>query len=341
MKSRIRIGIAGLGRLGKQHARNLALFTQGAEVVAACSVVPAELDYAKQELGIAATYADFDAFLAHKDMQAVVLVTPTNLHSTQVEKSLLRGLHVFCEKPLALDTAECERVAAIAASRPKQVVTIGFVRRFDPSHVEAKKRIEAGEIGRPFLLRTQTADTDDTAAFQVRYSKTSGGIFFDMNVHDVDLVRWLLGAEIESVYSAGGCYAHPGFAEFEDADNTSAMCRMSDGSMACISASRTMMHGHDTRVEIVGTKGTLRIGDTPRSHEMEIRDRHGVRVPCLQDFYQRFEQAFRLELQDFVDCVLDQRAPRVTLADAVEATRGAHALRESYRGNRLFTIERP
>lgn len=340
MSARLRIGIAGLGRLGRQHARNLVQHCSGTEVVAACSPVAEELRWAAADLGIARGYADFESLLRHPGLEAVVIVTPTNLHASQVEQALAAGLHVFCEKPLGLDLAECERVAGLALARPKQVVTIGFVRRFDPACVEARRRIDAGEIGRPFLLRTQTADTDDTAAFQVQYSRTSGGIFHDMNVHDIDLARWLLDAEIESVYAAGGCYAHPGFAEFDDADNTSALCRMSNGSMACISASRTMHHGHDTRAEIIGTQGSLRIGDTPRAQELEIRDRHGVRVPCLQDFYQRFESAFRIELQDFVDCASNGRASRVTLADAVEATRAAHALRESFRDNCLVRLQR-
>lgn len=340
MDRKIRIGIAGLGRLGMRHAENLALRTAGAEVVAACSPAAAERERAQRELGITATYADYAQLLGHTGLDAVVLVTPTNLHSVQVEQALAAGLHVFCEKPLALDVAECERVTRLAAARPQQVVTIGFVRRFDPAHVHARACIERGDIGTPFLVRAQTGDTDDTAAFQVQFARTSGGIFFDMNVHDIDLVRWLLGAEFTEVYAGGGCYAHPAFAEYGDADNTMALCRMDNGAMACISASRTMIHGHQTHAEITGTGGSVRIGDTPRVHEVEIRDAHGVRVPCLRDFYQRFEEAFRIELQDFVDCVRAGRAPRVGLEDATEASRVAAALRESYQTGRAVPVRR-
>ncbi|MDO8252928.1 MAG: Gfo/Idh/MocA family oxidoreductase, partial [Rhodoferax sp.] len=158
MNKNLRIGIAGLGRLGKRHAEALAFRTRHCQLVAACSPVAEERAYAGEQLGIARLYEDFDAFIADPDIDAVVLVTPTSLHADQTIAALKSGKHVFVEKPLALNVADCERVLAEAQQRPAQVAMVGFVRRFDPSYLNAHAAITSGEIGRPFLVRSQTCD---------------------------------------------------------------------------------------------------------------------------------------------------------------------------------------
>ena len=131
--ARLRVGIAGLGRLGRRHAQNLAQRVQGAELVAACSPLTEELAWARETLGVRNLHADYEVMLAQSDVDAVFLVTPTALHPEQIIAGLQAGKHVFCEKPLALDISECRRVEAEAAKHPKLKVMIGYGRRFDPS----------------------------------------------------------------------------------------------------------------------------------------------------------------------------------------------------------------
>jgi myo-inositol 2-dehydrogenase/D-chiro-inositol 1-dehydrogenase len=190
----VRIGIVGVGRMGRRHAENLALRVPGAELVAACSPIGEELEWARDTLGVPGLYKDYAELLAHPGLDAVFLVTPVTLHPAQIIAGLQAGKHVFCEKPLSLDLDECLAVEAEAARHPHLKVMIGFVRRFDASYQDAQKSIAAGAIGRPFMVRSETCDQNDPSGFFVRFAPTSGGIFVDMSVHDIDLARWLLGS---------------------------------------------------------------------------------------------------------------------------------------------------
>jgi myo-inositol 2-dehydrogenase/D-chiro-inositol 1-dehydrogenase len=336
--NKVRVGIAGLGRLGKSHAANLAFKVKNAELVAACSVVPEEHSWARENLALEAMFDDLEDMLRQAELDAVFLVTPTTLHPQQIVDSLQAGVHVFCEKPLALTMEDCERVMAVRAQHPEQVATIGFVRRYDPEYAYAKRKIEEGAIGRPILFRGQTADMDNTAAFQVQFSRTSGGVFLDASIHDMDLARWLLDGEVQEVYCVGDCYVHEGFREFQDADNATALYRFDNGAAASITVSRTTMHGHDTFAEITGTRGSLLIGRPNRVAQVDIFDEHGMRIECVPTFFERFEKAFLLEAEDFVNCALHGGSPRCDLSDAVQATRVAIATTEAYRSGEVVKL---
>jgi myo-inositol 2-dehydrogenase/D-chiro-inositol 1-dehydrogenase len=268
--------------------------------------------------------------LADPDIEAVFLVTPTTLHAAQIVEGLRAGKHVFCEKPLSLDIADCERVQRESARRPDLKVMIGYGRRFDPSYRDAYDKIQAGLIGKPFLVRSQNLDMNDPSGFFVRFAPTSGGIFLDCTVHDIDLARWFLGNPRPlRVFAAGTVAIHEGLREFGDVDNGIATCEFDGGKLACFYASRTMAHGHETATEIFGTGGRLAIGANPRLNRVDISDAHGVRNECTPTFYERFEEAFLRETMEFVQAVRENRPPALTLNDATEATRIGIALRES------------
>ena len=338
--TRLRVGIVGLGRLGRRHAENLAQRVPRAELVAACSPVDDELTWARDSLGVARTYSDYAALLADANVDAVFLVTPTSLHAEQIIQALQAGKHVFCEKPLSLDLADCACVSGEAAKHPQLKVMIGYGRRFDPSYRDAHEKIRSGAIGTPFLVRSQNLDMNDPSGFFVRFAPTSGGIFLDCTVHDIDLARWLLGnPRPVRVFATGVVAIHDGLREFGDVDNGVATCEFADGKMACFYASRTMAHGHETLTEIFGTAGRLTVGQNPRLNRVDIADAHGMRNECTPTFYERFEEAFLHETNHFVQAVLDDRPPALTLYDATEATRIALALRESLQSRRVVDLQ--
>ncbi len=334
----VRLGIVGLGRLGKRHAENLRYRVPGAQLVAACSVVPDELDWARTKLGVKKTYDSYDEMLGDDEVDAVFLVSTSSVHAEQIMAGLAAGKHVFSEKPMGVTIEECLEVERAVASAPELHFQLGFVRRFDPSLAYAKQKIDEGAIGEPFLVRAQTVDTDEFAEFQIKFVPTSGGIFMDMNSHDIDLARWFIGAEIKSVYAIGGSYVHRGFAEVNDADNTVALCRFEDGKMAVISASRTAFHGHDTHTEITGSKGILKIGMTPSKNRVEIFDTEGARVECVQDFFERFHEGFLLEAQSFVSGIMNGVKPSIFATDGTKATEVGFALTKSFKENRVVEL---
>ena len=325
MNDALKIGIAGLGRLGKRHAEQLARHTPGACLVAACSPVDSELAWARDTLGVATLHDDFEAFVNDPRLDAVVLVTPTTLHARQTMAALAAGKHVFVEKPLSLDVAECEQVEAVARRHPQLVAMVGFVRRFDASYVQAKADIDAGAIGRPFLVRSQTCDMNDPDGFFVRFAPSSGGIFMDCSVHDIDLARWMLGSpKALRAFASGTIALHPALAACGDVDNGLAIVEFEGGARALFYASRTMAHGHETTTEVIGTAGMLSVGVGAQRDRVVTRDVHGVRHRVTADFFERFEDAFQREMGAFVGACSAASRPLnlpITLADATEATR--------------------
>lgn len=325
----LRVGIAGLGRLGKRHAEQLARRTPGARLAAACSPVAAELAWAREALGVATLHDDFDAFVRDPALDAVVLVTPTDLHAQQTIAALEAGKHVFVEKPLSLDLASCEQVEAVARRHPDRVAMVGFVRRFDPSYMQAKADVDAGVIGRPFLVRSQTCDRNDPDGFFVRFAPSSGGIFMDCSVHDIDLARWLLGdPKAARVFASGTIALHPGLADCGDVDNGLAIIEFEGGARAMLYASRTMAHGHETTTEVIGTSGMLSVGVGAPRDRLVTRDATGVNHRVLADFFERFGDAFQREMAAFVGACLGAPTP-LSLHDATEATRIGLAITRS------------
>jgi myo-inositol 2-dehydrogenase / D-chiro-inositol 1-dehydrogenase len=334
--STIRFGLVGLGRLGRRHAENLAWHVPGARLVAACSPVADERNWARDKFPELILHAEYDALLKDPSVDAVWLVTPTSLHAQQIIAALRAGKHVFCEKPLSLDLAECDAVIEEHARHPHLNVMIGFVRRFDASYRDAFEQTTSGAIGRPFMVRSQTCDKNDPDGFFVRFAPTSGGLFLDCSVHDIDLARWLLGnPRPKRVYASGTIAIHEGLRECNDIDNGVGIVEFDGGQLAVFYASRTMAHGHDTQTEVIGTAGALSVGRNPRANRVEIADAHGMRNACTPTFFERFEDAFLREAQAFVALLRDGKSTGLTLEDAREATRIGIAMREAVQSGRV------
>ena len=243
---------------------------------------------------------------------------------------LKAGKHVFIEKPLALNLPDCARVLAVAAEHPQQVAMVGFVRRFDPSYRNAAAAVEAGEIGRPFLVRSQTCDKNDPEGFFVRFAPTSGGIFMDCSVHDIDLARWLLGRpKALRAFATGTIVLHPGLAACGDVDNGLAIVEFEGGARAVFYASRTLAHGHETTTEVIGTAGKLLVGEHAARDRVIRSDASGVGHAVLGDFHERFEAAFAHEMAAFVAACRGVAPLSLTLSDAMEATRIGLAITRS------------
>ncbi len=335
---KIRIGMVGLGRLGRGHAENIAFRTPGAELAAVCSVIPAELERAQTDFPWAAPYADYGQMLHDKSLDAVFLCTPSGLHCQQIEAGLEAGYHVFCEKPLGVNVPECEYIEGVVARHSDKVFMLGFMRRYDESYAYARKLIDAGRIGKPFLVRAYGLDPEALVEGAIRFAPTSGGIFLDMAVHDIDLANWYMGGEPDTVYAIGGAFVHPEFASFGDCDNACAMLQYKDGGMAMIYVGRTAAHGYHIETEIVGTEGALRISPTPQKNLVQIYGNGGVLQECVGGFMERFQTAYLNELHEFVHCIQEGRQPGVKVQDGTLATRIAFAATEAYRERSIVKI---
>jgi len=338
-ESVVGVGIVGLGRMGQRHAEQLALRTPGARLVAACSPLAAERDWAGSQLGVPGLYDDYASMLRDPQVQAVAIATPTTAHAEQAIAALAAGKHVFVEKPLALDVASCERVEAAARGHPELVAMVGFVRRFDRHYQEAKAQVDAGRVGRPFLVRSQSCDKNDPDGFFVRFAPTSGGIFLDCSVHDIDLARWMLGnPRALRVFASGTIALHPGLAACGDVDNGLAIVEFDGGARAQFYASRTLAHGFEASSEIIGTAGSVSVGVGAHRDRVQSRDAAGVHHRVLDDFVERFADAFQREMAAFVAACRGEASVPLTLSDATEATRIGVAIARSLKSGQVETV---
>jgi myo-inositol 2-dehydrogenase/D-chiro-inositol 1-dehydrogenase len=332
---KVRIGSVGLGRLGLQHAVNIASRMQNAELSALCDVDAAKLKEAADKLSVPHRFSTFEEMIACKDVDAVVLVSPSALHTSQIAAAMAAGKHVFSEKPLGVTVAECKQAEKAVEAHPELVFMLGFMRRFDESYKYAHDKVASGEIGKPVLFRSYSQDPEKAIEGAIAYAPHSGGQFLDMAVHDIDLARWFTGAEPETVYAIGGCYAHPEFAASKDGDNVSCLMKFHNDCMVFLFAGRTAPHGYNVETEIIGTKGILRIASVPQKNLVEVLDAHGVRKECSQNFLERFDSAYVNEVQEFVNCIVEKRKPDVTVYDGTKVSEIAYTCKAAFESGDL------
>jgi myo-inositol 2-dehydrogenase/D-chiro-inositol 1-dehydrogenase len=336
--NKVRIGSVGLGRLGLRHAVNIASGIQGAELAAICDVDGPKLEQTADRLGVRHRFTAFEDLISCKDVDAVVLVSPSALHTKQIKEALDAGKHVFSEKPLGVNVAECKEAEKAVESHPDLVFMLGFMRRFDESYRYAHDKVAAGEIGRPVLFRAYSQDPEKFIAGSIAFGPHSGGEFLDMAVHDIDLARWFTGSEPETVYAIGGCYAHPEFADWKDGDNVSCLMKFKNETMVFLFAGRTAPHGYNVETEIIGTKGILRIASVPQKNLVEVLDEHGVRKECSENFLERFAAAYVNEVQEFVNCINEGRKPEVTVYDGTRVSEIAYTCKAAFEQGVLLKL---
>ena len=203
----VKLGIIGLGKLGTEHAKNVIFDNPNAELIAACGREET-LKRFTDRFPVKYPYTDYDEMLNNPEIDGILIVTSVNTHGEFTVKALEAGKHVFVEKPVGLTLEEAVSVQKAAEARPNLVCMTGYMRRFDPSYAEAKRRIASGAVGEPIVFRGYSLDRDNGVESAPERGDRNGVWYVEMIVHDVDLARWYLGAEAESVWTIGGAYKH-------------------------------------------------------------------------------------------------------------------------------------
>lgn len=335
----VRVGAVGLGRLGLVHAQNVARKIPGAQLVAACAKNPRTKEWGLEQLGTDKLYTDFKQMLDEVEMDAVIINSPSPDHCWMIEYALGKGLHVFTEKPLGCTLEECKRAEKAVEAHPDQIFFLGFMRRYDPSYADAKEKIESGKYGIPYLVKATSLDPESVIEGCIKYSATSGGVFIDASSHDIDLMRWYLGGEVVEVDAAGTNFKHKEFEQFNDTESGIAMLKFDNGKLGLLHVGRTAPHGYHTETEIVCTDAQLRVSGIPWKNRLAIFDSTGAVQPIIEDFPQRFEEAYLLEMKEFIDCIRENRKPGLTVYDGTKATVVAYAITESFRTGKPVKIE--
>ncbi|MCP1109407.1 Gfo/Idh/MocA family oxidoreductase [Ohessyouella blattaphilus] len=333
----VRIGLIGLGRLGYEHAENIAKRVPKAKLQAICDVDQQRLEETAQELGVEYTFSDYEEMCRCSELDAICIVSPSALHTEHIRIAMENGKHVFCEKPLDTTVAKCKEAEAVVAAYPERIFMLGFMRRYDRSYRLAKEKIDRGDIGRIVMIRAYTQDPISTIESTLKFAPHSGGQFLDMCVHDIDLCNWFTGGQKpKNLWAIGGCFAYPEYREWNDGDNVSCLLQYEDETMAFLFAGRAAAHGCNVETEIIGTKGTLRIGAVGTDSMLEVLSDHGVCRECYPDFMYRWHEAYIAEMEEFVNCILDNRQPEVTVFDGTMASETAYRCKESFETKKML-----
>lgn len=341
----IRTAVVGLGRLGRTHAANLAHNVSRAALVAVCDIDEALRSGVARELGCDA-YADVEAMLADAAVDAVIVATPSADHIEPVTAVAEAGVPVFCEKPLAANLPDNEKLAAVI-EEAGVTCQIGFNRRFDPEYAEAHERIAAGEIGTPVYCYSISRDPFPPPVWACD-PEQGGGLFFDMQLHDFDMSRFLLGSEPARVYAEETARVVEGQGINRFADNVVSSVAFADGSLGLFHASMHAAYGYDVATEIYGETGSIRIGGPEKSRLRVAAAGRGIAWPQtflgeegVPHFIRRFERSFVAELEAFCAALMDGRPAEVTPRDAVAAFRAAVCAAESAAAHKPIEFEGP
>lgn len=327
---KLKIGIIGVGRLGFEHASNLAFRIPGAELVAICDANLARAKEVGAELGVSAVYDDPKALCENPEVEAVAIITNTASHVEMIRIAMDAGKHVFCEKPLADTVEKCKEAEKIIESHPELNFMLGFMRRYDNSYKLAKQKIDNGDIGDIILVRCYSQDPIAIIEGTLEYAPRSGGQFIDMSIHDIDLIRWITSSEPKSMWAIGGCYEFKQYKDWDDGDNVGCLMQCENDAMAFFFAGRAAAHGSHVETEIIGTRGTLRISGIPTNSMVEVMSEHGVCRECYQDFISRWHEAYITEMEEFCACVEEKRRATPNVYDGTKSTNIAFECKRSF-----------
>jgi myo-inositol 2-dehydrogenase / D-chiro-inositol 1-dehydrogenase len=321
----------GAGRIGAIHAENIACHPR-AHLRAIVDVDAAAAGRLASRHGAAVgTQA---SVLADRSIQAVVIASSTNTHADLVEAAARAGKAVFCEKPLDLDRRRAEACLAVVAECGVPLM-LGFNRRFDPHFARLERQLRDGRIGRVELLSITSRDPSPPP---LAYVRVSGGLFRDMMIHDFDMARWLLSEEPVAIFAAASVLVDPAIGAAGDVDTALVTLRTGSGALCQISNSRRAVYGYDQRIEILGSSGGLKADNVALSTVAFAGADGIVSDKPLPFFLERYAEAYRLELDHFVDALARGTPPRPDGSDGVKALALADAALQSLQTGRAIAL---
>ncbi|MAV33333.1 MAG: inositol 2-dehydrogenase [Gammaproteobacteria bacterium] len=325
---KINLAILGLGRIGKIHAENIISLNECNLKIIIDPI--SDFDNNFTELGVKQS-KHFDDLLNESDIDGVIICSPSKYHVSQIKSLSELTKNIFCEKPLGLSIEEILDVRSLVAKKNLNL-HIGFNRRYDPDFSELKRCILNDEIGDLHMIKITSRDP---APPPINYIKKSGGIFLDMTIHDFDMVKYLSGSEISELYVKGGCFVDPEIEKAKDVDTAIINMSLKNGVLATINNSRKAVYGYDQRIEVLGSKGVLKVENKHLNKVVKGTGEGFISSNPQNFFIDRYEQSYKKELMNFVQSI------RGDLVDHADADDGLHALKAGLDANNSLLNNTP
>lgn len=336
MARTVSLCMVGAGRVGKLQTGNIRRFLPQGRVAALVDASPEMLQETGDEFGVQDRFTSLEEAIAKVEFDAVVITTPTPTHRSLAGLAADYGKHVFLEKPMALNLAECDQIIDVC-KRNGVHLQLGFMRRFDPDFVQAFERVQAGEIGEPMMVKSLTHGPGLPPPW-ARDLRTSNGNLAEVNSHDLDCVMWMMSSPIERIYLEVANFKgrERGVEAEHFYDNMVANIKLESGGLASITGVCPCDYGYDARVEIIGKRGIMIVGELKGQTVTVCVDREqGLVTPIFRRWPDRFFLGYIYELEHFIECMQTDSSPRVGGAE------GRMAVAAVLAGTRSFLEERP
>lgn len=328
----LKVAVVGTGFIGSVHAKNIARHP-GMELVAVCD---ANIEFAKKISAVtgAEAVADLADILNNKDIQAVIIATPTNTHVEYLKRAADAGKAIYCEKPIGLDYEEAEQ-AVHAVRAAKVPVMLGFNRRFDASHAALKEAVDRGEVGKVEIVQLTSRGPKPPP---ISYVKDSGGQLRDQTIHFFDLLRWLTRDEPVEVYVMGAALVDPAIGEAGDVDTSIVSIRMASGALCQIDNSRRTAYGYDERLEVFGSEGMAESARQGFRNLSLYKGQQILRDGMHPGWFERVEQSYYEAIDAFLKSIEKGTPPSPSLEDGLKAQLIADRATESMKTGQPIKI---
>ncbi|MFZ7198767.1 inositol 2-dehydrogenase [Avibacterium avium] len=331
----IKVGIIGAGRIGRVHSESISKYVKGAEIKAISDIrVTDELITWADNMGIPNVYDDYSKILNDPEIDAVLVCSSTDTHAPISIEAARAGKHIFCEKPVDPNKDKIREVLA-EVEKAGVKFQVGFNRRFDHNFKAIRDRVVAGDIGEPHLIRVTSRDPD---APPIEYVKVSGGLFFDMTIHDFDMIRYLSGSEVVEVYAAGGVLVNPEIGKAGDIDTAVITLKLANGGIGVIDNSRKAVYGYDQRAEVFGSKGAVQTSNDTDSTAVYSCELGVISEKPKYFFLERYMQSFAEEIRSFVEAIVHDKPTLVNGNDGLQPVLIALAAKKSLEEGRPVKI---
>ena len=312
----LNIGIIGAGRIGKVHLESISYRVKDATVKAVAD--PFMNDETKafiEGFGVKEIYSDYHKILEDPAIDAVLICSSTDTHSSISVEAINAGKHVFCEKPVDHSIEKINNVKKALEGKNLKF-QVGFNRRFDHNFAAVREAVEAGKIGETHIVKITSRDPEPP---NPAYIKVSGGIFLDMTIHDFDMVRFLSGSEVEEIYVNSAVLVDPAIGEQGDVDTAIITMKLANGALAMIDNSRKAAYGYDQRAEVFGSKGMVATANDTLSTAVFSGADGIIGEKPLYFFLERYMESFATEMRSFVDSVINDKPVKVGIEAGLQS----------------------
>jgi len=328
-------GVLGAGRMGKIHIENILYNIPNLKLKIVADINRNDkLEKWANGIGVPKLISDASEIINDPEINVVVIASSTDTHTRFIQEAAKAKKDIFCEKPIDTDLIRIKETLEIVKEEGVKLM-IGFNRRFDKNFKRVREMVSSGQVGVPQIVKVTARDP---APPSIEYVKTSGGILFDMTIHDWDMARFQVGSEIEEVYTKGAVLVDPEIGKAGDIDTVVLILKFKNGAIGMIDNSRQAVYGYDQRVEVFGSKGCA-IADNEPSNTVRLYTPENIKEDNIPYFFlQRYMDSYAAELRYFIECLQENKEPSPNGEDGFQNVVIAIAAQKSYKENRPVKI---